>query len=83
MYRLYKNMEHICGKIISDNLHEKDKQQIKVVLEKYNNRLQTYKDIIDNAAPKRSSEEATNKVVEDTKPKSRGRPKKDYTEEYI
>ena len=81
--RLYKNMEYIYDKTIYDSLNEKDKLQIKIALEKYNNRLQKYKYIVDKAPPKRSSEEYTNKVVEDTITKSRGRPKKDYTEEEI
>ena len=74
-------MEYIYDKTISNS--EKDKLQIKVVLEKYNNRLQTYKDIVDKAPPKRPSEEYTNKVVDGTKTKSRGRPKKDYAEEEV
>ena len=45
--------------------------------------MQTYTDIVDKAPPKRSSEEYKNKVIEDTITKSRGRPKKDYTEEEI
>ena len=45
--------------------------------------MQTYKDIVGKAPPKRTSEEYTNKVIEDTITKSRGRPKKDYTEEEI
>ena len=51
---------------------------MKIVLEKYNNRLQTYKDIVDKASPKRSSEEYAYKVVEDTITKSRGRLKTNY-----
>ena len=43
----------------------------------------TIKDIVDKAPPKRSSEEYRNKAVEDTIARSRGRPNKDYTEEYI
>ena len=76
-------MEYIYDKIISNTLNEKDKQQIKIVLEKYKNRLQKYKDIVDKAPPKRSPEENENKVIEGTITKSRGRPKKDYTEEEI
>ena len=76
-------MEYIYDKIISNSLNEKDKQQIKLVLQKYNNRLQKYKDIIDTAPPKRTSEENKNKVIEDTIPRTRGRPKKNYTEEEI
>jgi hypothetical protein len=76
-------MEYIYDKIISNTLNEKDKQQIKIVLEKYKNRLQKYKDIVDKAPPKRSPEENENKVIEDTITKSRGRPKKDYTEEEV
>ena len=45
--------------------------------------MQTYKDIVDNAPPKRSVEEYKNKVIEDIITRSRGRPKKDYTEEDI
>ena len=45
--------------------------------------MQNYLDIVDKAPQKRTSEEYTNKVVEDTITKSRGRPKKDYTEEEI
>ena len=76
-------MEYIYDKIVANSLNEKDKQQLKIVLQRYNNRLQTYKDIVDKAPPKRSSEEYKNKVVEDTITRSRGRPKKDYTEEEI
>ena len=76
-------MEYIYDKIMYNNLNEKDKQQLKIVLQKYNNRLQKYKDIVDKAPPKRSSEEYKNKVFEDTITKSIGRPKKDYTEEEI
>ena len=81
--RLYKTMGYIYDKIIYNSWNEKDKLQIKIVLEKDNNRLQTYKDIVDKAPPKRSSEEYTNKVIEDTITKSRGRPKQYYTEEDI
>ena len=70
-------------KLISNSLKEKDKQQLNIVLQRYNNRLQRYKDIVNKAPPKRSSEEYKNKVVEDTITRSRGRPKKDYTEEEI
>ena len=56
---------------------------LKIVLQRYTNRLQKYKDIVDKAPPKRSSEEYNNKVVEGIITKSRGRPKKDYTEEEI
>ena len=77
-------MEYIYDKkIISNSLNEKYKLQLKIVLQKYSNRLQKYKDIVDKAPPKRSSEEYTNKVIEDTITKSRGRLKKDYTEEEI
>ena len=76
-------MEYIYGKIIAKSLNEKDKQQLTIVLQRYNNRLQKYKDIVDKAPPKRSPEEYTNKVIEDIITRSRGRPKKDYTEEEI
>ena len=76
-------MEYIYDKMISNSLNEKDKQQLKIVLQRYNDRLQNYKDIVDKAPPKRSSEEYKNKVVEGTITRSRGRPKKDYTEEDI
>ena len=76
-------MEYIYDKIISNNLNEKDKQQIKIVLERYNNRLQKYKDIVDKAVPKRTFEENKHKVIEDIITRSRGRPTKDYTEEEI
>ena len=76
-------MEYIYDKIIYNSLNDKYQLHIKLVLEKYNNRLQTYKYIVDKAPPKRSSEEYTNKVVEDTITKTRGRPKKYYTEEDI
>ena len=76
-------MEYIYDKIIANNLNEKDKQQLKIVLERYNNRLQKYKDIVDKAPPKRTFEENKHKVIEDTITRSRGRPKKDYTEEEI
>ena len=42
-----------------------------------------YKDIVDKAPQKSSPEEYKNKVIEDTITRSRGRPKKDYTEEEI
>ena len=76
-------MEYIYDKILSNSLNEKDKQHIKLVLQKYNNRLQKYKDIIDTAPPKRSFEENKNKVNEDTIKRTRGRPTKNYTEEEI
>ena len=76
-------MEYIYDEITSNNLNEKDKQQIKIVLERYNNRLQKYKDIVDKAPPKRTFEEHTHKVIEDTITRTRGRPKQDYTEEEI
>ena len=76
-------MEYIYDKIISNSLNEKDKQHIKLVLQKYNNRLQKYKDIIDTAPPKRPFEENKNIVIEDTIRRTRGRPKKNYTEEEI
>ena len=74
-------MEYIYDKIIANSLNEKGKQQLKIVLQRYNNRLQKYKDIVDKAPQKRSPEEYKNKVIEDTITRSRGRPKKDYTEE--
>ena len=61
---------------------KKDKQQFKLVLQRYN-RLHKYKDIVDKAPPKCSFEENTNKVIEDIVTRSRGRPKKDYTEEEV
>ena len=76
-------MDYIYDKIIANNLNEKDKLQLKIVLQRYNNRLQKYKDIIDKAPQKRSPEEYKNKVIEDIITRSRGRPKKDYTEEEI
>ena len=48
-------MEYIYDKIIANSLNEKDKQQLKLVLQRYNIRLQQYKDIIrllKNALPK-------------------------------
>ena len=59
-------MEYIYDNMIFNNLNEKDKQQLKIVLQRYNNRLQQYKYIVDKAPPKRSSEEYNNKVVEGT-----------------
>ena len=50
-------MEYIYDKIIANSLNEKGKQQLKTVLRRYNNRLQTYKYIIDKAPQKRSPEE--------------------------
>ena len=76
-------MEYIYDKIIANNLNEKDKQQLKIVLQRYNNRLQQYKDIADKAPQKRSPEEYKHKVIEDIITRSRGRLKKDYTEEEI
>ena len=70
-------------KIIYNGSNEKDKQQLKIVLQRYNNRLQKYKDIVDKAPPKRSPEEYKNKVIEDIITRSRGRPKKECTEEEI
>ena len=63
-------MGYIYDKLIPNSLNKIGKLQLKIVLHKYNNRL------VDKAPPKRSSEEYTNKMVEDTKSKSRGRPKK-------
>ena len=51
-----------------------------IVLQKYNNRLHKYKDVINKAPPKRSFEEYINKVIEGTITRSRGRPKQIYTE---
>ena len=68
-------MEYIYDNIISHSLNEKDKQQLRILLQKYN-RLQMYKGIIDKAPPKRSSEEYKNKVMEDVITRSRGRLKK-------
>ena len=76
-------MEYIYDKIIANSLNEKDKQQLKIVLQRYNDRLQTYEDIIDKAPQKRPPEEYNNKVIEDIRTRSRGRPKKYYTEEEI
>ena len=45
-------MEYIYDKIISNSLNEKDKQQLKIVLQRYNNRSQKYKDIVDKAPQK-------------------------------
>ena len=45
--------------------------------ERYNNRLQNYKDIVDKAPPKRTFEENKHKVIEDIITRSRGRPKKE------
>ena len=50
-------MEYIYDKIISNCLNEKGKPQLKIVLQRYNNRLQTYKGIVDKAPPKCSPEE--------------------------
>ena len=76
-------MGYIYDKIIANSLNEKDKQQLKIVLQRYNNRLQNYKDIVDKAPQTRSPEEYKNKVIEGTITRSRGRLKKDYTEEEI
>jgi len=74
-------MEYFYDKILSNNLNETDKQQLKIVLQKYNNRLQKYKDVIGQV---QTNDLTTNKVDENIKPKSnRGRPKKEYTEEEI
>ena len=70
-----KHIEYIYDKIIANSLNEKDKQQLKIVLQRYNNRLQKYKYIIDKAPQKRSPEEYNNKVIEDIITRSRGRPK--------
>ena len=59
-------------------MNDKDKQQLKIVLQRYNNRLQKYEDIADKAPQKRSPEENKNKVIEDTITRPRGRLKKDY-----
>ena len=64
-------------------MNEKYKQHIKLVLQKHNNRLQKYKDIIYTAPPKRSFEENKHKVNEDTTKRTRGKPTKNYTEEGI
>ena len=68
-------MEYFYDNIFSNNLNETDKQQLKIVLQKYNNRLQKYKDVIGQV---QTNDLTTNKVDENTKPKSnRGRPKKE------
>ena len=36
-------MEYIFDQIIPNSLNEKDKHQLKLVLHRYNNRLQNYK----------------------------------------
>ena len=69
-------MEYIYDKIIANSLNEKDKQQLKIVLPRYNNRLQKYKDIKDKAPQKCPHK---NNVIEDIITRSIGRPKKDYT----
>ena len=76
-------MEYIYDKILANNLNGKDKQQLKIVLQRYNNRLQMHKDIVDKAPQKRSPEKYNNKVIEDIITRSRGRLKKNYTEEEI
>ena len=76
-------MEYIYDKITANSLNGGDKQPLKLVLQICNNRLQKYKDIVDKAPSKRSPEEYKNKVIEDIITRSRGRPKKDYTEEEI
>ena len=44
MYKDYtKNMEYIYDKIIANSLNGKDKQQLEIVLQRYNNRLQKIK----------------------------------------
>ena len=68
-------MEYIHDKIIAHNLNEKDKQQLEIVLQRYNNSLQKYTDIVDKAPPKRPPEEYKNKVIEDIITRSRGRLK--------
>ena len=50
-------MAYIYGMILANNLNEKDKQHVKLVLQRYSNRLQKYKDIVDKAPQKRSPEE--------------------------
>ena len=50
-------MEYIYDKIIANTLNEKDKQQLNIVLQRYNNRLQKSTDIVDKAPQKRSPEE--------------------------
>ena len=75
-------MEYIYDKIIANNSNEKETQQLNIVLQRYNNRLQKYKDMIDKAPPKSSPEEYKHKVIEDIVTRSiddRGRPKRDYT----
>ena len=76
-------MGYIHDKIVSTSSNEKDKKQLKIVLERYSNILQTYKGIVDKAPQKRSYEENKDKVIEDTITRSRGRPKNKYTEEDI
>ena len=76
-------MEYIYDRIIANSWNGNGKRQLKIVLQRYNNRLQTYKDIVDKAPPKRPPEEYKNKVIEGIITRSRGRPKKDYTEEEI
>ena len=69
-------MEYSYDKIVANSLDEEDKQHLKITLQRYSNRLQTYKDIVNKAPPKRSFEENTNKVIEGIITRSRGRPKK-------
>ena len=67
-------MEYSYDKIVANSLDEEDKQHLKITLQRYSNRLQTYKDIVNKAPPKRFFEENTNKVIEDKSFKSLGKP---------
>ena len=42
------NMEYLCDQIIDNNLNEKDKQHIDIVLHKYNNRLMNYHNVMEH-----------------------------------
>ena len=41
-------MEYLCDQIIDNNLNEKDKQHIDIVLHKYNNRLMNYHNVMEH-----------------------------------
>ena len=45
-------MEYIYDGMIANSLNEKDKQQLSIVLQRYNNRLHKYKYIVDKAPSK-------------------------------
>ena len=68
--------------LYNNNIIDNEKAQLKITLDRYHKILQKYKDIIDNAKHT-VTRELTSASEASPKPKSCGRPKKQYTEEEI